>query len=80
MEVMNMPIMAVNAVREIRSPTTNHCPPSAPGPFSPYEKAEGRWRRNRRPSRALVREGSWKVIKHFNNAGSCGFSSGLRRL
>ena len=54
-------------------------PHPPPGPFSPYEKAEGRGR-NRRPFRVLVREGSWKVIKHFNNARSCGFGSGLWRL
>lgn len=81
MEMMNMEIMVVNSVREIGSPTNNHCPAHpAPGPFSPYEKAEGRWGRNRRPFRVLVREGSWKVIKHFNNARSCGFGSGLWRL
>lgn len=42
MEIMNMPIMAVNAVREIGSPTTNHCPPSAPRALLPLWKGRGK--------------------------------------
>lgn len=67
MEITNMAIMIVNSVREIES---------IHRPSSPPIKRQ-RVNRNKRPFRVFGREESWKVIKHFNNAGSCGFSSGL---
>lgn len=66
MEIANIMITTVNSVREMR--------PTSPHPSPHIKRQRGQSTRGLPGSAG---EASRKVIKHFNNSESRGFSSGL---